>query len=80
MRMRRSRQLASIPVLNVQAIPPELLGRKADAADMPYNLLDRVIVAAHEGDEKDDKRVQGKVKALRATIERRLEGLKRIER
>jgi nuclear pore complex protein Nup160 len=52
---------------------------KADVAAIPYNLLDRVLAAAKEGDEKEDKRVQSKAKALREAIDRRVAGLRKLE-
>ncbi|WVQ96857.1 hypothetical protein IAU59_003964 [Kwoniella sp. CBS 9459] len=59
-----------------KATPPELLPRgKSDAANMPYNLIDRVLAAAKEEDEKDDKKVEQKAKVLREEVERRLQGL-----
>jgi nuclear pore complex protein Nup160 len=66
-------------VADVQAVPPELLSKKPDAANVPYNLIDRVLAAAGEGDEKEDKKVQGKVKALREAVARRTAGLKKLE-
>lgn len=62
-----------------QAVPPELLSKKPDTAILPYNLFDRVLAAAGEGDEKEDKTVQVKVKALREAIKRRIEGLQKLE-
>ncbi|WWD18377.1 hypothetical protein CI109_102827 [Kwoniella shandongensis] len=60
-----------------QATPPELLPKgKADVTNMPYNLFDRVLAAAQEGDEKDEKAVHNKAKALREEVERRVKGLK----
>lgn len=58
------------------ATPPELLPpNKADVANIPYNLVDRVLAAAGEGDEKDDREVQGLVKALKEQVERRTDRL-----
>jgi nuclear pore complex protein Nup160 len=59
--------------------PPELLPKgRADVAVVPYALVDRVLVAAREGVEKDEKRVQVKVKALEDEVRRRTEGLERL--
>lgn len=66
-------------VADVQAVPPALLSKKPDSANVPYNLIDRVIAAAGEGDEKDDKKVQVRVKALREAVARRTAGLKKLE-
>ncbi|OCF41500.1 hypothetical protein I317_04703 [Kwoniella heveanensis CBS 569] len=59
-----------------KATPPELLppGRP-DVANLPYNLIDRVLAAVQEDDEKDDKKVQQKAKVLRKEVDRRLQGL-----
>lgn len=54
------------------ATPPSLLRPGPDAVDIPYNLLDRVLAAAGEGDEKDDKNVQSAADALRKEINRRI--------
>jgi nuclear pore complex protein Nup160 len=59
------------------ATPPELLPRqRSNAADLPYNLFDRVLAAAKEGDEKDDKEVQGLVKGLQDQVGRRIGALR----
>ncbi|WVR06261.1 hypothetical protein IAU60_003291 [Kwoniella sp. DSM 27419] len=64
-----------------KASPPELLPRgKADVTDLPYNLIDRVLAAAEEDDEKDETHVQQKAKLLRSEIERRLKGLEAARR
>ncbi|WWC70656.1 uncharacterized protein I206_104607 [Kwoniella pini CBS 10737] len=62
-----------------KATPPELLpSGKSDSAYIPYNLIDRVIAASEEGDEKEEKNVQQKVKVLKEEVERRLKGLEKI--
>ena len=58
---------------------PELLPpKRTNAAYTSFNLFDRVIAAASEGTEKDDVRVQAKVGDLQKAIDRRKQGLKRI--
>ena len=62
-----------------QAVPPELLARgKADVTNIPYNLIDRVLAASEDGDEKDNQRLQSKAKDLREMISRRKAELKKI--
>lgn len=61
-----------------QATPPELLDDN-NAAAIPYNLLDRVLAAAEEGDEKDDKRVQAKATTLKHFVDTRVARLKERE-
>ena len=69
-----------IELIHLQVPPPELLLRdRTNVAALPYNLFDRVLAAANEGDEKDDKRVQAKVAVLRQAIERRVTGLRKLE-
>ncbi|WWC62448.1 uncharacterized protein I303_105044 [Kwoniella dejecticola CBS 10117] len=64
-----------------KATPPELLPPgKSNSANIPYNLFDRVLAAAQEGDEKEEKNVQRKAKLLKEEIERRLDGLEKITR
>ncbi len=49
-------------------------------ANIPYNLLDRVLAATAEGDEKDDQGVQRKASDLREAVARRKEGLGDVQR
>lgn len=64
-----------------QATPPELIPPgKTLVANIPYNLVDRVLAAVGEGDEKDDQRVQRKAEDLREAIARRKEGLAKVRR
>jgi nuclear pore complex protein Nup160 len=62
-----------------QQTPPELLPKKADASDTPWNLLDRVVAAAKDGVEKDEKSVQVGVAALQDEMRRLAEGLQKIK-
>jgi len=55
-----------------------LLPRKADAAYIPYNLIDRVVAATEDGPEKDDKVLQAKVDGLKEELKRRIEGLRKV--
>lgn len=66
-------------LIYIQAVPPELLSKKPDTANIPYNLIDRILAAAGDGDEKDDENVKRKVKALTEAVERRTQGLKKLE-
>lgn len=60
-----------------RAQPPDLLpAGKEFAADIPYNLVDRVLAAAGQGEEKNDAALQAAAKALRGVVERRVTGLK----
>ncbi|KAL1412954.1 hypothetical protein Q8F55_000703 [Vanrija albida] len=62
-----------------RAQPPDLLpAGKEFAADIPYNLVDRVLVAAGQGEEKSDGALQAATKALRGVVEGRVSGLKRL--
>ncbi|WVW84551.1 hypothetical protein I302_106585 [Kwoniella bestiolae CBS 10118] len=62
-----------------KATPPELLPKgKSNTTKLPYNLIDRVLAASQEGDEKDEQNVQQKAKVLREEIQRRLKGLEKI--
>jgi nuclear pore complex protein Nup160 len=53
---------------------------KADVANIPYNLVDRVLAAAGEKEEKEDEAVQHKVKVLREALERRVKGLEEVQK
>ncbi|WWC88782.1 uncharacterized protein L201_003695 [Kwoniella dendrophila CBS 6074] len=62
-----------------KATPPELLPpNKSDSANLPYNLIDRVLKASGEGDEKDEKNVQQKSTLLKEEVERRIKGLQKL--
>ncbi|KAL7423223.1 hypothetical protein Q5752_002523 [Cryptotrichosporon argae] len=62
-----------------RAMPPELLpANKADAAYIPYTLIDRVLAATQDSDEKDEPAVQAKASQLRAEVERRVAALKKL--
>jgi len=63
----------------VQSTPPELLPKRADAAYIPYNLIDRVITATKGEPEASDKDLQAKVEKLREDLKRRIDGLTRIK-
>ncbi|ORY31381.1 nucleoporin Nup120/160-domain-containing protein [Naematelia encephala] len=59
------------------ATPPELLPKgKDNAANIPYNLFDRVVAAAAEGEEGKDEVLKRKVETLQDSIRRRKDGLK----
>ncbi|WVF69357.1 hypothetical protein IAT40_004133 [Kwoniella sp. CBS 6097] len=63
-----------------KATPPELLPKgRSDAANLPYNLVDRVLAAAKDADEKDDKKIQQKAKSLKEDVDRRIQGLRAAE-
>ncbi|WRT67678.1 uncharacterized protein IL334_004650 [Kwoniella shivajii] len=63
-----------------KATPPELLPPgKSDSTYIPYNLIDRVLAAAQEGDEKEEKNVQQKAKVVEEETQRRLQALKGIK-
>jgi len=47
--------------------------------NVPYTLIDRVLAAAAEGPEKENKKVQAAVKGLREDVDRRLAGLDKIQ-
>jgi hypothetical protein len=47
--------------------------------DIPYTLIDRVLAAAEEGNEKSDTKVQAAAKGLKEDVNRRLEGLAKIK-
>ena len=47
---------------------------------IPYNLIDRVLAATTEGDERDDTQVQSKASTLRESVERRIQGLNKLEK
>ncbi|RXK41625.1 hypothetical protein M231_01124 [Tremella mesenterica] len=63
----------------IRNVPPsELLQKgRGDVTILPWNLLDRVLAAAGEGDEGKDEEVQNKVKKLKEDIQRRKVGLTR---
>ncbi|KAK6908300.1 hypothetical protein I203_102301 [Kwoniella mangroviensis CBS 8507] len=62
-----------------KATPPELLPKgKSNVSNLPYNLIDRVLAASKEGDEKQEKNVQQKVKVLREEVQRRIKGLEKL--
>ncbi|TXT13507.1 hypothetical protein VHUM_00874 [Vanrija humicola] len=62
-----------------RAQPPDLLpAGKEFAADIPYNLVDRVLAAAGQGEEKSDRALQAAAKALREVVDRRASGLKSL--
>ena len=64
----------------LQATPPELLPpKKSNITYTPFNLIDRVIAAAQETQEKDEPGVQVKVKALQDMMAQRIEGLKKVK-
>jgi hypothetical protein len=42
-------------------------------------LIDRVVAAAKERDEKSDQRLQARVRALEEAVRARVAGLKRLE-
>jgi nuclear pore complex protein Nup160 len=47
--------------------------------NVPYTLIDRVLAAASEGNEKDDPKVQVAAKGLREDVDRRLAGLEKVK-
>ncbi|RSH88570.1 uncharacterized protein EHS24_001115 [Apiotrichum porosum] len=61
--------------------PPDLIqADKPSAVDVPYNLIDRVLAATDEGDEKTDPATQAASKQLRHAVELRTKGMKRVAR
>lgn len=59
--------------------PPELLPpKRADVANVPYTLIDRVVAAARDGPEKGDLAVQRKLEVLEEEVKRRIDGLQRL--
>ncbi|KAK4684665.1 hypothetical protein P7C73_g5499, partial [Tremellales sp. Uapishka_1] len=62
------------------ATPPELLPKgKTFVQSLPYNLIDRVVAACGEGDEKEDKGIQSKVGMLRNQLDKRVQGLAKVD-
>jgi nuclear pore complex protein Nup160 len=51
---------------------------KANVVYTPYGLIERVLAAAHEGEEKDDGSVQRKAEALREAVGRRKDGMRKL--